>query len=274
MQTVRAMIAERRCGIAGLALRAVIVAGYALLVCGCNTDMQQVAAVPDVPTDYRLRHPITLSEADHSIEIFIGSNRGALSPAQRADVGAFAHTWTHEATGGVVVDLPVGTSDARAAAEAMREIGSILTANGVPPRAIVVRNYHPPEGRLATIHITYPKMVAQAGPCGLWPEDVGPSMNRDFFENQPPWNFGCASQRNLAAMVDNPADLVQPRGETPADVTRRTHGHGRLPAGPTHWDSHIRQPMCQRSPPLRWANDAPSAISPLFASLCRVPSVC
>jgi pilus assembly protein CpaD len=222
MQPVREMIDERRCGIAGLALRAVIVAGYALLVCGCNTDMQQVAAVPDVPTDYRLRHPITLSESDHALDLFIGSNRGALSPAQRADVGAFAHTWTREATGGVVVDLPVGTGDARAAAEAMREIGSILTANGVPPRGIVVRNYHPPGGSLATIHMTYPKMIAQAGPCGLWPQDVGPSMNRDFFENQPPWNFGCATQRNLAAMVDNPADLVQPRGETPADTTRRT----------------------------------------------------
>jgi pilus assembly protein CpaD len=47
-------------------------------------------------------------------------------------------------------------------------------------------------------------------------------MNRDFFENQPPWNFGCATQRNLAAMVDNPADLVQPRGETPASEMRRT----------------------------------------------------
>ena len=124
MQTVRAMIVERRCGIARLALRAVIVAGYALLVCGCNTDMQQVAAVPEVPTDYRLRHPITISEADHSIEIFVGSNRGELSAEQRADVLAFAQTWRHEATGGVVVDLPVGTSNARAAAEAGRGIRS------------------------------------------------------------------------------------------------------------------------------------------------------
>ena len=79
----------------------------------------------------------------------------------------------------------------------------------------------PPEGKLATIHITYPKIIARVGPCGLWPADVGPSMNRDYFENQPPWNFGCASQRNLAASVDNPADLVQPRGETPAYEPRR-----------------------------------------------------
>jgi pilus assembly protein CpaD len=187
----------------------------------CNTDQQLVAGVPDVPTDYRLRHPITLSESDHTLEVFIGSNRGTLSPRQHADVVAFAQTWRREATGGVVVDLPVGTSNARAAAEAMREIGSILTAHGVPPKGILVRNYHSPEGSLATIHMTYPKMIAQAGPCGLWPEDIGPSMNRDFFENQPPWNFGCATQRNLAAMVDNPADLVQPGGETPAYTMRR-----------------------------------------------------
>ena len=225
MQTVRTMIAESRCGIAGLAVRAVIVAGYALLVCGCNTDQQQVAAVPDVPTDYRLRHPITISEADHTLEVFIGSRRGEINAAQRAEVMAFAQTWRHEATGGVVVDLPVGTSNERAAAEAMRTIRSLLAAGGVPPDGVLVRGYHPPAINLATIRITYPRIAAQAGPCGLWPKDIGPS-NGDFFENQPPWNFGCASQRNLAASVDNPADLVQPRGETPADVTRRTNVMG------------------------------------------------
>jgi pilus assembly protein CpaD len=215
------MIADGR-GIAGLALRAVIVAGCALLICGCNTDQPQVAAVPDVPTDYRLRHPITISEADHSMEVFIGSNRGALTPMQRAEVLEFAQTWRREATGGVVVDVPVGTGNARAAADVVPAIHSILAASGVPPQAIVVRSYHPPERAFATIHITYPKIVAQAGPCGLWPQDIGPSLNRAYFENQPYWNTGCAGQRNLAAMVDNPADLVQPRGETPAYTPRRT----------------------------------------------------
>jgi pilus assembly protein CpaD len=221
MQNVRTMIAASR-STARLAIRTAIVAGCAFVICGCNTEQPQVAAVPDVPTDYRLRHPIAISEADHSLEIFIGSNRGELSAAQRAEVLEFAQTWKREATGGVLVNVPLGTGNERAAAEVMPAIRSILTASGVPPAGIVVRGYHPPGRSLATIHITYPRMAAQAGPCGLWPQDIGPSMNRDFFENQPPWNFGCATQRNLAAMVDNPADLVQPRGETPADTTRRT----------------------------------------------------
>ena len=101
---------------------------------------------------------------------------------------AFAQTWRREATGGVVVDLPVGTSNEHAAAEAMRTIRSILVASGVPPDGIVVRGYQPPGRSLATIRITYPRIAAQAGPCGLWPEDIGPSFNRDYFENQPIWN--------------------------------------------------------------------------------------
>ncbi len=220
MQSFRTLMGENR-GNVGLGIRAALVAGCAVFLCACNTD-QQVAAVPDVPTDYRLRHPITISEADHTIEIFVGSNRGELNAAQRAQVLEFAQTWKHEATGGVVVDLPVGTSNERAAAEAMRTIRSILVATGVPPDGIVVRGYHPPGRNFATIRITYPRIAAQAGPCGLWPEDIGPSFNRDFMENQPPWNQGCATQRNLAAMVDNPADLVQPRAETPIYTMRRT----------------------------------------------------
>ena len=66
MQTVRTMIAGRR-NIAEMALRAAIVIGAALFVCGCNTD-QQVAGVPSVPVDYRMRHPITIKESDRTLD--------------------------------------------------------------------------------------------------------------------------------------------------------------------------------------------------------------
>jgi pilus assembly protein CpaD len=221
MKTVQQKVAKGS-GVAGPARGAAIVLGLSLLLCACNTDQQQVAAGPDVPFDYRQRHPITLIESDHTIQVFVGSNRGELNATQRAEILAFAQTWRHDATGGVLVDLPVGTSNERAATETMRTIRSILAASGVPRDGIAVRGYHPPTSALAPIRISYPRIQAQAGPCGLWPADIGPSLNRDYFENQPVWNQGCASQRNLAAMVDNPADLVQPRAETPPYEMRRT----------------------------------------------------
>jgi pilus assembly protein CpaD len=219
MQTVPVTSAGRSRR-AALAARMLAAAAGCAILCGCNTV--QVAAVPDVPTDYRMRHPIVIKEADRTMEVFVGNSRGALTPAQRASVLAFAQTWRNEATGGVVIDLPADTANARAAAESMHEIRSILAATGVPPHAIVVRPYHPGPRKLATVRINYPRIAAEAGPCGLWTKDIGPSFERDYNENQPYWNLGCATQRNLAAMVENPADLVQPRGETPPYAPRRS----------------------------------------------------
>jgi pilus assembly protein CpaD len=220
MQQVRTMIAGRR-AVAGIVSRAAFAVGCAVLVCACNTD-RQITGAPTVPSDYRLRHPITIKEADRTLKVFIGANRGSLTPVQRAQVLEFAQNWKNEATGGVIIDLPVGTANEHSAAAAAREIASILAATGVPPQSMVLRNYRVTPGTFAPVRITYPRVTAEAGPCGLWPKDIGPSMNRDYFENQPPWNFGCTMQRNLAAMVANPSDLVEPRAETPAYAMRRT----------------------------------------------------
>jgi pilus assembly protein CpaD len=220
MQVDRTMTAGRRPA-AGMLARAALALIGALFVCGCTTD-QQVAGVPDVPTDYRMRHPITMKESDRTLEVFIGSNRGELNPTQRAQILSYGLRWKHDATGGIIISRPLGSSNEHAAANAMREIVSILNSSGMPPNSIAVRTYAANGPALATIRINYPKVSAQAGPCGLWPEDIGPSATRDYFENQPPWNYGCASQRNLAAMVDDPADLVQPRAETAANTMRRT----------------------------------------------------
>jgi pilus assembly protein CpaD len=196
--------------------------GLALALGACtHTDDTLTASVPD---DYRLRHPIVVQEADRSVVIFVGHARGGLSASQRADVMGLAQTWLAEGTGAITADVPVDTPNAKAAADSLREIQAMLSAAGVPPRGIVVHQYHPEDLRqMAAIRLNYPKISAVAGPCGLWPEDLGPSIkNKSYFENKSYYNFGCAYQRNMAAMVDNPSDLVQPRSETPAYTTRRT----------------------------------------------------
>jgi pilus assembly protein CpaD len=156
--------------------------------------------------------------------IFVGHARGGLSASQRADVMGLAQIWLQEGTGAINADLPVDTPNAAAAADSFREIQALLAAAGVPPRGITVRRYHPEDPRqMATIRLNYPKISAVAGPCGLWPEDLGPSIkDKSYTQNKSYYNFGCSYQRNMAAMIDNPSDLVQPRSETPAYTTRRT----------------------------------------------------
>jgi len=204
----------------------------ALGACTSNGD---VATTASVPNDYRLRHPIAIEEADRSVVVFVGHGRGGLSASERADVMGLARTWVREGTGAIVADVPVDTPNARAAAAAFQEVRALLAAGGVPPRGVMLRHYHPDDPRaFAAITLTYPRIAAVAGPCGLWPDDLGPSiLNREYSENKDYYNFGCAYQRNMAAMVDNPSDLVQPRSETPAYTARRNVAFERYRKGET-----------------------------------------
>ncbi|EGP08894.1 Flp pilus assembly protein CpaD [Bradyrhizobiaceae bacterium SG-6C] len=190
---------------------------------GACTHTDQDTVTGSIPNDYRLRHPIVVQEANRTTEVFVGTGRGGLTAAQRSDIAGLAETWLREGTGGIIIDMPVNTPNARVAADSLREIRGILAAAGVPPHGVAIRNYRPTDPRqFATIRVNYPRITADAGPCGVWPEDLGPSIkNKGYLENRPYYNLGCASQRNLAAMVDNPSDLVQPRAETPAYTPRR-----------------------------------------------------
>ncbi|MCC8935848.1 CpaD family pilus assembly protein [Bradyrhizobium sp. Arg68] len=206
-----------------LALAGALV-GLAMALGACQHSPDNSLAYIDAPADYRQRHPIAVTETDRSVVVFVGRSRGGLTAEQRAQVMGLARDWMREGTGAVAVDVPADTANARAAQESLREIQAIFAAAGVPPRGILVRKYRPDDPRqLPAIRVNYPKMTATAGPCGIWPEDLGPSIhNKSYLENKQYYNFGCANQRNLAAMVEDPADLVQPRAETPAYTPRRS----------------------------------------------------
>jgi pilus assembly protein CpaD len=55
--------------------------------------------------------------------------------------------------------------------------------------------------------------------CGQWGEDLGTSINSVY--NKPHFNHACATQHNLAAMIKNPNDLIEPRREGDSDARRR-----------------------------------------------------
>jgi len=202
--------------LAALKVLAVTLAGAWLASCKTTETAE---AVP-YPYDYKQRHPITIQEGKRTVELFVGKHQTSLTLDQRASVEAFANNWHRDATGSIDIRVSSRGGYDRAV---VTEIQAILVEAGVPRSAIAVRPLRLADpSQLTPIVLVYSRMTAAAGPCGRWPNDLGPGAGIEYDTNQPYWNLGCSMQRNLAAMVDDPADLVQPRGETPAYMARRS----------------------------------------------------
>ena len=116
--------------------------GLALGAC-THTGTPVVDATASIPDDYRQRHPIAIQEADRTVNILVGNGRGGLTGPQRAEIASLAQDWLREGTGRIVIDVPTGTPNARAAADSLREIRALLAADGLPTNAVAVRDYQP-----------------------------------------------------------------------------------------------------------------------------------
>jgi pilus assembly protein CpaD len=222
MQARLNTLSGKRAAAAGT--RVMLIVCAAAFAAGCTAVAPSPAPFVSAKADYRSRHPITVKEGTHTLTLFVGPGRGGLTPGQRAEVAAFAHNWRREATGGFTIDRPVGGPNERASLDTLKEVLSIIVQVGVPNSGIGIRPYAADGGRIAPLLLNYPQVAATAGPCGLWPDDLGPSYDPKHYENQQYHNFGCATQRNLASMVANPHDLIQPRSEAPIYTAKRTFG--------------------------------------------------
>jgi pilus assembly protein CpaD len=206
---------------------AIPLAALALFLAGCQTE-RPVDYTGSIATDYRDRHPVRLADKDRTLQILIGSGRAGLTATQRAQVAAMGSDWRREGSGYIVVETPAHAVNTTAARQTVHEVRSLLKFAGVSDRALRVRTYEQPYREdLGAIRVTYKRIAAEAGPCGQWPDNMGPgTIGEESYplrdsRNLPYYNFGCATQRNLASSVANPEDLLQPRAETPAYAERR-----------------------------------------------------
>ncbi|MCE1236379.1 MAG: CpaD family pilus assembly protein [Hyphomicrobiales bacterium] len=187
------------------------------LLAGCAPREPQITGTID--TDgFHTRHPIVVEEGNETLDVPVGAQAARLPPKLAATVEGFGREARRRGASGVVVMAPSGSANETAAHRLTRDITAALIRGGVPAHAIERRSY-PAEGPedVAPIRIAYPRLVARVPhECGEWPNSAISDFN-----NHDYWNFGCATQANIGAMVDNPVDLVAPAELGPTDATRR-----------------------------------------------------
>jgi pilus assembly protein CpaD len=183
--------------------------------CGTNRDDLKTGSIPD---DYRTRHPITLTEVEHTLDVPIASGDREMTIGMSDAVGGFASDYLSSSSGTIQILIPQGSPNSAAASHMRRQIRATLIDRGVPGPRIIETSYQADaSGDAAPVRLSYVAITAVTNPCGQWPED----LQDNTFSNKNWANFGCATQANLAAQIANPMDLVTPRAQAPIDATRR-----------------------------------------------------
>lgn len=210
----------RLSGIAAVALLATTVAG-----CKSAHEGSQVAGWNLV--DPAQRHPIMVSQEPSTLTLNVPAGSTRLSPTQRADLLDFTARYRAADAGNsrLVISAPSGSQNEVSAMSAVQEVRSILTSNGFSESDISVEAYLSEGSAASPLRISYLRYVAQGPECGHWSTNLARQPDN---LNHP--NMGCATQKNFAAMVSNPADLLGPRTVTARGSERRE----------VAWDKYVK----------------------------------
>ncbi len=184
---------------------------------GCANVSKRHFTVGSVPTDYRTKHPIVISEKEQTMDVPVASGSKGMPDPEISAVTGFASLYKKSASGSINILIPSGSANERAAKRVAREIIGVLRSNGVSRSRIILAPYEASShGSSAPVRLSYSAIQAGVDGCGQWPADLAADT-----ENRNYHNFGCASQSNLAAQIANPSDLLGPRGSTSIDAERR-----------------------------------------------------
>ncbi|KQP33656.1 pilus assembly protein CpaD [Methylobacterium sp. Leaf104] len=223
-------------------------AGVAALLGACRADPAATTGSL-YPADYRARHPLALAEGVRTLDVFV-TGTGHIDPRQAADVDAFLLEYRRYGRGTLVLDVPAGGTPGTAAAvdRTAAALQRMSLEGGVSGRQVAVSRYVVANPNLAApLRLSFQRMEAKvASQCGNWPQDLGVGDPAFSGRNEIYWNFGCATQSNVAAQVADPVDLVRARPEGRIDTIRRTNDIGKIRDG--------------KDPSIEWRQDGKTSI--------------
>jgi pilus assembly protein CpaD len=208
-----------------LSFGAVAVLAFAAAGCLASNDITS-----GIPHDYRQRHAIGLVHANETLEVFVNAHQSRLDPRSVEDVRQFGRDYMLNGQGPLIAYLP---SDGNPAAvqNGLSGIRQALSGGGASGR-LQIAHYRSNAGPVAPIKLAYAKLKAEtATRCGYDNEEIVPSRLKINSGNYSSFNFGCSYQKNLAAQIADPRDLVRPRQEGPVDADKRLAGLERIREG-------------------------------------------
>lgn len=198
-------------------LRAGLAGAAVLALAACSTSRSSEGTYDPRFVNYDQRHALALQQGEQSLPLLVGANADGLTSSDRTALAGFIQTYRARGESRLRVRVPQGSANAGAARQALGDVHDVVAAEGADPAAVHVIYYHAGDATAhAPIIVIYDQLEAVTNPCGTWSDPFNPPNEQSDY-----YNFGCATQANLGVMLDDPRDLVRPRGVGYPDAGRR-----------------------------------------------------
>ena len=182
------------------------------LLAGCNTVLNG----PDQALSIDEQHPITVESQTVTLTIDADRTLTDISAVDKARLKAFAAHYFRRGEGPITITAPVGGQADFYGQEMAADIRNELHRSGIAWEQMLGATYRAAgDSEVPSVLISFTNYVASSSPCADWSEEL-----ERRFRNSRSKNFGCAQQQNLAAMIANPKDLIEPAALTPGDAGR------------------------------------------------------
>lgn len=180
----------------------------ALLISGCTSYHPSYAPTP-------LRNKITVAETVERLELYTQKTGLNLSARDEDAVTDFIYEYGRSGQGPLYINIP-GSAGSAGVEQAKQSIISRMRNMGIDGSALQVGKYAAAQNQPAPVIVSFRRLTTAPINCHQGAELTSTSRN------QPYANFGCIQTANLAAMIDDPRQLLAPYDMDAAPALRRT----------------------------------------------------
>ena len=162
-----------------------------------------------------LRNAVQVAESIERLELYTRPNGMELSARDKLAVSQFLDGYARAGDGPLYINRPASAISGLGTQQAESVIRGLMAQNGMNPTAIQTGQYNSKPGDPAPVVVSYRTLRAIPQDC----RTMGSLTNS--FSNQPHSNFGCFHSANLAAMVTDPRQLLEPYASGQPNAQRR-----------------------------------------------------
>lgn len=181
----------------------------ATILAGCMTPAPSYLPTP-------ARNKIKVAESVERLELYTRPNGLELSARDQFAVGQFLEAYRRSGDGPIFVNMPASGQNGLGTQQAATTLKTMMAQVGINPVAMQMGEYQTLPNAPGPVVVSYRTLKTVPQDCRFM-DDL-----RQTYNNQPYQSFGCSQTANLAAMVADPRQFLEPYGTTTPNSQRRT----------------------------------------------------